>query len=86
MTIKNWKTGETVQRGELTLDPQQARRKLRDFRLTDPHRWVLEIVAAGNIGGASKISIQLDSDEIMIALHGIEFSADDIETLWQAPF
>ncbi len=86
MTIENWRTGSSVQKGELTLDPQEARRKLRDYRLADPHRWLLEIVAAANLGGASEVSVEVDSDEVMIVISGVLLSENDIETLWQAPF
>jgi len=86
MTIEKWRTGDAVHKGELTLDSRKAREKLRDYRLPDPHRWLIEMVAAANLGGASRVSVQIDADEVMIVLHGIELTEEDITTLWQAPF
>ncbi len=86
MTIEKWRTGDAVHKGELTLDSRKAREKLRDFRLPDPHRWLIEMVAAANLGGASRVSVRMDTDEVMIVLHGIELTEVDIKTLWQAPF
>lgn len=86
MSAQDWRTGNIVHAGALTLDPERAREKLRDYKLADPHQWILEIVAAANIAKALRVSIDLDSDEFLIKLHNMELTQEDIESLWQAPF
>ncbi|MEZ4462052.1 MAG: hypothetical protein R3E66_20500 [bacterium] len=86
MSVEKWRTSEVVHQGEITLDPTQAREKLRDYRLPDPHRWILEVIGAANAGGANRIEIDFDSDEYLFDLHGVTLSEEDLATLWQAPF
>jgi hypothetical protein len=83
---EKFRTGEAVGRGEITLDPERAREKLRDNRLSDPHRWILEVVAAANQAGATFVRVDLDADEFFILIGGAQLSQDELAGLWQAPF
>ena len=53
--------------GEFTLDRDKAREKLAEFQLPDPHRYVLEVVQAATILGATRLDFSMDADELWIS-------------------
>jgi hypothetical protein len=80
------KDGRLEKEGEFRLDPEKAREKLRLFRLPDPHRWVLEIVSAANLLGASKVEFKIDADEVEAFFDGAPFQTEDLADLFNAAF
>jgi len=80
------KDGRLEKEGEFRLDPEKAREKLRNFRLPDPHRWVLEIVSAANLMGATKVEFRVDTDEVEATFDGMAFEAEDLADLFNAAF
>lgn len=49
--------------GTFELDPERARAKLQRFQLQDPHHYVLELIQAAHLLGATEIHITQDADE-----------------------
>jgi hypothetical protein len=45
--------GQLIDTGSFTIDSQQARAKLREYLLADPHAYVLLLVEAAVLGGAN---------------------------------
>lgn len=58
---------EQVEQGRFRLDWKRALDKVKRFQLTDPHRYVLELVQGAVAGGATEITVQTDADDVIIA-------------------
>ncbi len=70
--------GRPVAEGEFTLDKEMARQKMRRFQLADPHAYVLELVQAAVMRGASEIAFRIDSDDMHMRFDGPPFQADEL--------
>ncbi len=70
--------GQQVAEGEFTLDKEMARQKMRHFQLTDPHAYVLELVQAAVLRGASQIRFRIDTDDMHMSFDGPPFQADEL--------
>jgi hypothetical protein len=70
--------GRPVAEGEFTLDKEMARQKMRRFQLADPHAYVLELVQAAVLRGASEIAFRIDSDDMHMRFDGPPFQADEL--------
>lgn len=59
-----------VARGKIKVDARRAVEKLREHLLVDLHLYTLEIARAAVLGGASRIDVEHDADEVKISFDG----------------
>lgn len=78
--------GELTEEGGFTLDREQARKKMRKFQLDDPHRYVLCVVRAAKLLGATKVEFEVDSDDVIIRFGGDTLTREDLDELYGALF
>jgi hypothetical protein len=78
--------GELIDTGAFTIDSLQARRKLREFLLADPHAYVLLLIEAAVLGGANPVNIETASGQIRIGLGPIRLAGEELEQLFAAVF
>jgi hypothetical protein len=78
--------GELIDTGGFTIDSQQARRKLRDYQLADPHAYVLLLVEAAVLGGANPVKVEITAGQVHVELGPISFAATELEQLFAATF
>lgn len=76
--------GEVDAHGAFTLDREQARRKIQSFQLTNPARYVLELVQAAVLKGAQNLEFSLTSTELHLRCDGEPFTLIDFEHLYGA--
>lgn len=74
--------GETAASGVFTLDPVKAREKLREFQLADPHRYVLLLVQAFALRGATRVDIVVDTDDLRMSSDARPFTFEEITELY----
>ncbi len=74
--------GERVATGRLTLDASKARQKMQEFTLSNPHRYVLQIVRCASIAGADAVEFEIDSDE-MSATFDRRLDFERLADLWR---
>ena len=67
-----------------TLDREKAREKLRDHQFSDPRLYVLELVQAAVIRGATRIRFDVDSDDVRMWFDGELFDTRDLDELYDA--
>lgn len=72
--------------GRFTLDPAKAREKMRRFQLADPRRYVLELVQAAHLRGATAIDFRIDADDMWMRFDGRPFTADELSNLYASLF
>lgn len=78
--------GEVDSQGRFTLDRAQARAKMQKFQLDDARRYVLELVQAAVIRGATRIGFDIDADDMRMRFDGRPFSRAELEELWGSIF
>ncbi|MEM7357142.1 MAG: hypothetical protein AAF657_40380, partial [Acidobacteriota bacterium] len=78
--------GELDSSGEFTLDRDRALEKMRQFQLTDPRSYVLELVQAAVLSGAGEAHFEIDADDMRMWFDGRPFVAQDFEQLYSAMF
>ena len=78
--------GELDSRGRFTLDRAQARAKMQKFQLVDPRRYVLELVQAATLRGATAIVFDIDADDMRMRFDGHSFTGDELGELWGSIF
>ena len=78
--------GELDSRGRFTLDRAQARIKMQKFQLADPRRYVLELVQAALLRGASEVVFDIDADDMRMRFDGEGFRAEELGELWASIF
>ncbi|MBN1772633.1 MAG: hypothetical protein JXB32_15290 [Deltaproteobacteria bacterium] len=78
--------GRVESTGSFTLDRDAARAKLARFRLRDPEQYVLALIRAAVLKGASRIDVTLDADDLRLAFDGRPFALADFEELYGALF
>lgn len=76
--------GTVESEGEFTLDRAKAREKMRRFQLADPRAYVLELVQAASLKGATVVRVTVDSRDMVMELDGRPFSAADFEDVYGA--
>ena len=69
-----------------TLDRARAREKMREFQLADPRRWVLLLVRAAIMRGATRVSITTDPTGMSIEFDGTPLGALDFDELYASMF
>jgi len=72
--------------GRFTLDPEKARAKMRRFLCADPRRYILELVQAAVLRGASTIDVELDADDMWMRFDGRPFRAEELANLYGSLF
>lgn len=78
--------GEVDSRGRFTLDRAQARAKMQKFQLVDARRYVLELVQAAALRGATAIVFDIDADDMRMRFDGQSFSGEELGELWGSIF
>ena len=73
-------------RGEFSLDAEKAREKLRKFQLAVPEHYVLLLVEAAALRGASLVDLMVDSDDVYLRFDGDPFTAAELDDLYAAIF
>ncbi|MFT5681132.1 MAG: hypothetical protein ACI8RZ_002038 [Myxococcota bacterium] len=72
--------------GRFKLDARRAMEKLAHFQLEDPHRYVLELVAAAVGAGSRSLTIRNDADDLELAWDGDHPTAEELESLFDHIF
>ncbi|MCA9709075.1 MAG: hypothetical protein KDK70_24735, partial [Myxococcales bacterium] len=78
--------GKVESEGEFTLDRGKAREKMRRFQLADPRAYVLELVQAASLKGATKIRFDVDSRDMRMEFNGRPFTTEDFDDIYGAAF
>ncbi|MBS1149383.1 MAG: exonuclease SbcC, partial [Myxococcaceae bacterium] len=66
--------GAKVSEGVFRIDARRALAKLREFRLAEPHHWVLEVLRAASSVKARTVEVETDTDDIILRFDGKEFA------------
>jgi hypothetical protein len=75
-----------MERGRFKLDWKRALDKIKDFQLTDPHRYVLELVQGAVAGGATSIDVYTDADDMIMTFDGVRCAEEDLADLFDYLF
>ena len=78
--------GSLEARREFQIDSAKAREKLQKFQLEDPHFYVLELVQAAHLLGATEIRFTIDADEMEVFFDGDALTRLELEELYSAAF
>ncbi|WAS99330.1 hypothetical protein [Nannocystis punicea] len=78
--------GEVDSQGRFTLDRAQARAKMQKFQLADARRYVLELVQAAALRGATRIAFDIDADDMRMRFDGRPFRRAELDELWGSIF
>jgi len=78
--------GRVVSTGGFRLDRRRAMEKLSRFQLEDPHRYVLELVAAAVRAGAEQIRVTSDADDFIIEWEGLHPTREELDALFDHLF
>lgn len=78
--------GDVDSHGRFTLDRAQARAKMQKFQLADARRYVLELVQAAVLRGATAIEFAIDADDMRMRFDGPPFTAAELDDLWGSIF
>lgn len=78
--------GRVEAQGGFTIDPEQAREKLRHYQLADPHRYVLLLVEAAILLGADKLEFEIDSDDVHLRFGGAVLEHAQLENIYASLF
>lgn len=76
--------GTFVSQGNFTLDLVRAREKLKKFQLLDPYHYVLPLVSAAVLGGASTLHCRVGSSRFSMEFNGAPFTAEELEGMFSA--
>ena len=68
--------------GSFSIDREKAREKMRLFQLPDPRTYVLELVQAAVIKGATMARFDIDADDMRMAFDGEPFTVDDFDQIY----
>ncbi|MFU8805243.1 MAG: hypothetical protein ACNA8W_15630 [Bradymonadaceae bacterium] len=81
-----FREGEQVGVGGFLLDEEQALRKLQEFQLVSPHKYVLELVKAAHLLGATRIEFRIDTSSLELRFDGDPLTENEVDTLFSAFF
>ena len=76
--------GTRAASGSFGIDAERAREKMQKFQLANPYAYVLELVQAAHLLGASKIDIEVDADELWMTFDGEPFSPAELGEIYSA--
>ena len=68
--------------GQFSLESSRARQKLADFQLTDPQSFVVHLVSGAIAGGADKVDVYVDSDDIIVEFGGQPLDRSALQQLF----
>ena len=74
--------GELQSSGQFTLDISRAKEKLARYQFEDPFYYILKLVQAAAVGGASEFSVKSGSAEVTAAVLGLGFTPYHLENLF----
>ncbi len=77
---------EEVEKGHFRLDWTKALDKVKRFQLTDPHRYVLEVVQGAVAGKATRVEVTTDADDVIVCWDASPVNATDLEQLFDYLF
>ena len=77
---------ESVEKGHFRLDWTKALDKVKRFQLTDPHRYVLEVVQGAVAGDATHVEVTTDADDVILSWDATPVEAADLEQLFDYLF
>ncbi len=81
--LQRMKTSGTADSwGVFTISWNQAREKLSQFALPDPHRYVLNLVASAVAGGARNLRVDQTSTELTFFFDGRVFGDSELREIW----
>jgi hypothetical protein len=78
--------GDVLGDGGFSIDEEQARRKLRQFQLADPRRYVLGLVQAAVHLRATSVAFEIDADDVRVRFDGEPLLANDLERINRSLF
>lgn len=78
--------GEIVSSGTFTIDPARVREKIRHAQFQNPLRYVLDLVQAASLKGATHIDFRFGADDMQMHFNGEPFSPEDFEQLYSSLF
>ena len=78
--------GRAAATGGFTLDAERAREKLRQFQLADPHRYVLLMVQALAVRGATAVHARVDTSSLTLESDAQPFSFEELSELYPLLF
>ncbi len=61
---------KVLSRGTVLVDPKAAVAKLREYQLTEPGDYVLELVRVGVLSGATSLHLENDADDLALGFDG----------------
>ncbi|HVE82632.1 MAG TPA: hypothetical protein VND93_07280 [Myxococcales bacterium] len=80
--VDQLRAGETpVGAGRFRIDSARALEKLRQFRLADPHHYVLELIRAAVASRARWVTVRTDADDFELSFDGEPFTPTHLEEL-----
>lgn len=71
--------------GAFSLDRDKAREKMRQFQLSDPHRYVLLLVEFATLRGARAIEFEIDADDMRMRCDAV-LDYEDLDELYTSLF
>ncbi|MBI3927447.1 MAG: hypothetical protein HY319_18055 [Armatimonadetes bacterium] len=77
--------GKVHSAGLFTLDPRKAREKMKNFQFQDPHHYVLALVSAGLLLGATAVDCANDSDDLSVHFD-VPLPAEELRDLFACLF
>ena len=78
--------GKLVDESRFTLDPTKALERLRAFQLAEREAWVLFLVEAASLAGASAQIAFWAGEDLTVDFNGLPLSATQLESIFLAPF
>ncbi|MEZ4467406.1 MAG: hypothetical protein R3F60_23475 [bacterium] len=72
--------------GAFSLDRDKAREKMRQFQLAEPLEYLLQLVRAAVLRGATALSFEIDTDDMWLSFDGESFEVEDFDELYGALF
>lgn len=76
--------GTRAASGSFGIDAERAREKMQKFQLANPYAYVLELVQAAHLLGASKIDIEVDADEMWMTFDGDSLTPRELGEIYSA--
>ncbi|MFN3198277.1 MAG: hypothetical protein ACE366_07635 [Bradymonadia bacterium] len=76
--------GRIDSKGRFTLDRDKARSKMQKFQLAEPLHYMLLLVEAAVLKGASRLEFKIDTDDMHLRFDGDPFTLEDFDRLYEA--
>lgn len=72
--------------GQFTMDRERAREQMQTFQLSEPQRYVLELVQAAVARSASRIEFEIDADDMHMRFDGGGFDRRELYDMYGSLF